>query len=166
MHDHVHDHGAQTLADGGARLFWVMLLNLGITLAQVLGGLVAGSLALLSDAVHNGSDVVALVLAWAAAHIKRRPPTEHYTFGMKRVEILAAIFNAATLIGISVYLSVEALGRLQDPPPVSPGVVVAPPANAGLGGCAVARNQPAAASAARTTSRPRFSAATALACPV
>ncbi len=125
MHDHVHDHGAQTLADGGARLFWVMLLNLGITLAQVLGGLVAGSLALLSDAVHNGSDVVALVLAWAAAHIKRRPPTEHYTFGMKRVEILAAIFNAATLIGISVYLSVEALGRLQDPPPVSPGVVVA-----------------------------------------
>ncbi len=124
MHDHGHaqDHA---LSDGGSRLFWVMLLNVGITAAQVIGGLIAGSLALLSDAVHNGSDVVALALAWAAARIKRRPPTEHYTFGMKRVEILAALFNAATLIGISLYLAVEAVQRLQAPPPVQPGIVIA-----------------------------------------
>jgi cobalt-zinc-cadmium efflux system protein len=127
MHDHGHGHA---LTEGGSRLFWVMLLNVGITVAQVVGGLVSGSLALLSDAVHNGSDVAALAVAWAAARIKRRPPTAHYTFGMKRVEILAAIFNAATLIGISVFLAVEALERLRDPPPVSPGVVIA---LAGLG---------------------------------
>lgn len=125
MHDHAHDHGPPALTDSGARLFWVMLLNVGITAAQVVGGLLAGSLALLSDALHNGSDVAALAVAWAAARIKRRPPTEHYTFGMKRVEILAAIFNAATLIGISLFLAVEAVDRLREPPAVSAEIVIA-----------------------------------------
>ncbi len=129
MHGHAHHHGSDSIASG-ARLFWVMLLNVAITGAQVVGGVLSGSLALLSDALHNGSDVVALALAWAAARIKRRPPTEHYTFGMKRVEILAALFNAATLIGVSVFLLVEAVGRLRAPPPVAPGIVIA---LAGLG---------------------------------
>lgn len=118
-HHHRHHH-----PDPGNRLGLVALLNLLITLAQLVGGLLAGSLALISDAMHNASDALALALAWWARRLKMRPADPKYTFGLRRAEILAALFNAATLIGVSVYLAIEALGRLQDPPEVSASLVV------------------------------------------
>ncbi len=116
---HAHAHGF----DSAARLGWVAAFNVVITLAQVVGGLWADSLALLSDALHNASDVLALLIAWWAAHLRHRPASEKYTFGLRRAEILAALFNAAALIGIAVFLAVEAAQRLAAPPPVQGGLV-------------------------------------------
>lgn len=106
------------------QLAQVAALNVVITLAQVVGGLISGSLALLSDALHNAGDVLALLVAWWAARLKRRRPDIRYTFGLRRAEILAALFNAAALIGISIYLALEAVSRLANPPPVAGGIVV------------------------------------------
>ena len=93
-----------------------LVLNLLITLLQVVGGIVANSLGLLSDAAHNLSDVVALGLSLWAVRLGRRGATPHRTFAYKRAEILVALFNSAVLVAISVYIIVEAVRRLLDPP--------------------------------------------------
>ncbi len=92
-----------------------LVLNLLITLAQVVGGLVANSLGLLSDAAHNLSDVVALALSLWAVRLGRRAATHRHTFAYKRAEILVALFNSAVLIAISVFIIVEAVRRLISP---------------------------------------------------
>jgi cobalt-zinc-cadmium efflux system protein len=102
-----------------ARLIASLGLNLVITLLQVAGGIIANSLGLLSDAAHNLSDVVALGLSLWAVRLGRRPATPRSTFAYKRAEILVAMFNAAVLVAISVYIIVEAVGRLLHPEPVS-----------------------------------------------
>ncbi len=117
---HAHHHDP---FDSAARLGWVAALNVVITLAQAAGGLWADSLALLSDALHNASDVLALLLAWWAARLRHRPASEKYTFGLRRAEILAALFNAAALIGIALLLAGEAVQRLAEPPAVPGGLV-------------------------------------------
>ncbi len=94
-----------------SNLFIAVVLNLAITLAQFIGGLVSGSLALLSDALHNLSDSISIVLAWMAGIIARKPRTSRYTFGFQRAEILAAFINALVLIAISVFLVIEAIKR-------------------------------------------------------
>ena len=86
-----------------------------ITIAQFVGGIVSGSLALISDALHNLSDVISVILAYVAHRIGLKPQTLKSTFGYKRAEILAAFINAVTLIAISVYLMVEAAKRFMDP---------------------------------------------------
>ena len=98
-----------------ARLIVALGLNLVITLLQVVGGIVANSLGLLSDAAHNLSDVVALGLSLWAVRLGRRPATPRRTFAYKRAEILVAMFNSAVLVAISVYIIVEAVRRLLDP---------------------------------------------------
>jgi len=100
------------------RLIVSLALNLVITLLQVAGGIVANSLGLLSDAAHNLSDVVALGLSLWAVRLGRRGRTPTRTFAYKRAEILVALFNSAVLVGISIYLVVEAVQRLVDPEPV------------------------------------------------
>ena len=92
-----------------------VILNGIITIAQFVGGIISGSLALISDALHNLSDVVSVILAYVAHRIGMKPQTLQSTFGYKRAEILAAFINAITLIAISVYLLIEAGKRFLNP---------------------------------------------------
>ena len=94
-------------------------LNLVITVVEIAGGLLSGSLALLSDALHNLSDTFATFIAYLATLIGKRQATQKKTFGYKRMEILAALFNAVILIVMSVFLLKEAYGRWNDPRPIN-----------------------------------------------
>lgn len=105
---HNHEHTARNLAI-------TVVLNGIITIGQFAGGLISGSLALISDALHNLSDVISVILAYLAHRIGMRPQTQKSTFGYKRAEILAAFINAISLIAISVYLLVEAGKRFLNP---------------------------------------------------
>ncbi len=109
--DQGHDH----LGAPDARLIVSLILNLLITLMQFVGGLIANSLGLLSDAAHNLSDVVALGLSLWAVRLGRRTATRRHTFAYKRAEILVALFNSAVLVAISVYIIVEAIRRMLAP---------------------------------------------------
>mgnify|MGYP002354482882 CR=1 FL=1 len=91
-----------------------------ITAAQIFGGIISGSLALISDAIHNLSDTVSVVLAWVAQILSRKPATAKSTFGYKRAEIIAAFINSIVLIGISVFLVLESVKRLLDVREVDP----------------------------------------------
>lgn len=122
MHDHHHDHEHnhshhQHDISGlsGTRIFWVTVLNFVITLAEVIGGLLSGSLALLSDSLHNLSDTVAIALSYVANRIAQRPKNPKKTFGYKRTEILAAFVNSTFLIAVSAFLIVEAVQRWRHP---------------------------------------------------
>ena len=95
-----------------------MLLNFGITLAEFIGGIFSNSLALISDAIHNLSDAVALLITYLTLKVSRRPNDLRNTYGYKRIQILAALFNSVTLIVICVYLLFEAYQRFIDPEPV------------------------------------------------
>ncbi len=120
-HDsHGHSHAPP---ESGARLALVVALNLAITATEVIGGLMSGSLSLISDALHNFSDAVAVIIAWLAIRLNRRPRSEHYTFGLKRAELIAAIVNAGALVAISLYLFVEAWKHFMDPQPVAGGIM-------------------------------------------
>jgi len=106
------------------RLWATAALNVAVTLAEFVGGIISGSLALLSDAAHNLSDVVAIVVALLARRLGRRPPTIRHTFGLKRVEVLAALVNAVTLIAVTVLIAREAVVRLLHPQPVVRGIML------------------------------------------
>ena len=110
MSEHHHHHDVS-----GKNLFITIILNIIITLSQIVGGIISGSLALLSDAMHNFSDVLALLIAYGANRLAARPNSESKTFGYKRAEILAALFNASVLIGIAVFLIVEAFHKFYHP---------------------------------------------------
>jgi cobalt-zinc-cadmium efflux system protein len=118
-----HQHG--TAAGSLDRRLWASAaLNLGITLVELIGGLWAGSLALLADAAHNLADVGALGLAIFARRLGRRPPTPRHTYGLKRAEVVAALINAAALIAISALIGREAVTRLLHPEPVRASVML------------------------------------------
>ena len=89
-----------------------IVLNLFITIAQLIGGLISGSLALLSDALHNFSDVVSLIVSFIACRLIKRPFSHEKTFGWKRAEIIAALFNSAILIAFAVNLIWAGVSRL------------------------------------------------------
>lgn len=118
-HHHHHHHVS------GKNLFITILLNVIITVAQIVGGIVSGSLALLSDAMHNFSDVLSLVIAYGANRLSSRPSNAEKTFGYHRAEILAALFNSSVLIGISIYLIIEAFSKLYHPQPIDSTWVIA-----------------------------------------
>lgn len=105
---HNHEHTGRNLAI-------TVLLNGIITVGQFVGGMISGSLALISDALHNLSDVISVILAWVAHRIGLKPQTAKSTFGYKRAEILAAFINAVSLIAVSVFLIIEAVKRFMDP---------------------------------------------------
>ncbi|MDP3148943.1 MAG: cation diffusion facilitator family transporter [Ignavibacteria bacterium] len=100
-------------------LFITMVLNFFITAAEAIGGYISGSLSLISDALHNFSDGIAIIITHSAIRLSKKPRTLKYTFGLKRAEILAAIINASTLIIISFFLIKEAIGRFQNPSPIT-----------------------------------------------
>ncbi len=122
MHGHSHGGGEETVS--GRALFITIVLNLGISVTQIIGGAVAGSMAVVSDAVHNFSDCAGLILAYAAMKIGGKGPSPAYSFGFRRAEILAALINAAMLAGACLFLVLEAVDRLRHPQPVSGALVV------------------------------------------
>ncbi|MEQ8373120.1 MAG: cation diffusion facilitator family transporter, partial [Roseibium aggregatum] len=95
-----------------------------LTVAQIAGGIVSGSLALIADELHNFSDMASLVIAFAARKIARRPADERMTFGYGRIEIVAALINYTTLILVGVYLIYEGGMRIIDPPEIQGWTVV------------------------------------------
>lgn len=109
---------------GSRNLLISIGLNGVITLMQVVGGLVSGSLALISDALHNFSDTVAILLSYLAIRMSKKPSNLKKTFGYKRVEILTALFNGVVLVGISLYLFFEAWERFHNPRPVRGGLML------------------------------------------
>ncbi|MCL6293463.1 cation diffusion facilitator family transporter [Jejuia spongiicola] len=121
-HNHSHNHSQPDLK--GRNLFISILLNILITVAQVIGGLISGSLALLSDALHNFSDVVSLVISYIAEKLSKRKASFQKTFGYKRAEILAAFINAATLIIVAVLLIIEAVERFKNPQEIESNLVI------------------------------------------
>ncbi|RJO65706.1 MAG: cation transporter [Candidatus Omnitrophota bacterium] len=94
-------------------------LNFATTVVQIIGGIVSGSLSLISDALHNLSDTVALVISLFAVRLAKRKNTEGKTFGYKRAEILAALFNACVLVVVSIFLFKEAIVRFTHPQPIN-----------------------------------------------
>jgi len=92
-----------------------MGLNFLITIAEAVGGIMSGSLSLISDALHNLSDGIAIIITYFAFKLSKRPKSFRYTFGMKRAEVLAAIINASTLVIISFFLIREAILRFGNP---------------------------------------------------
>lgn len=117
--DHHHDHGHAVAPDADKRyLVIAMLLLIGFMAVEVVVGIWAKSLALISDAGHMLTDVGSIGLALVAMHLAKRPASGSYTFGLKRVEILSAQANGLTLLLLSIWFIVEAMGRLIDPPVV------------------------------------------------
>ena len=121
-----HGHGSLAISEGALdkKLWATAILNVAITITEFAGGLFAGSLALLSDAAHNLSDVVAVLMALVARRFSRRSPTVRHTYGLKRVEVVAALANAVLLIGVTVLIAREAVVRLLHPEPVSQGIML------------------------------------------
>jgi cobalt-zinc-cadmium efflux system protein len=121
-HTHSHSHNHVDLK--GRNLVISILLNIVITLAQVVGGLLSGSLSLLSDALHNFSDVISLIISYIANRLSRKSASLKKTFGYKRAEILAAFVNAAALIVVAIFLIKEAIIRFQNPQEIETGLVI------------------------------------------
>ena len=115
----IHKHNVE-----GKNLLFSILLNILITTAQVVGGAISGSLALLSDALHNFSDVISLIISYLAHKLTRKKATISQTFGLKRAELLAAFINALTLVVVAFYLIYEAISRFYDPVLIAPGLVI------------------------------------------
>jgi cobalt-zinc-cadmium efflux system protein len=116
--------GARKSSNLDRRLWISAALNITITLVELTGGLLAGSLALLADALHNFADAAALGIAILARRVGRRAPTLRHTYGFKRAEIIAALLNAAVLITISLLIGREAFGRLFHPEMVRGSVML------------------------------------------
>ena len=105
-------------------MWLAVFVNIVLTLAQIVGGIIAGSLALIADALHNFSDAGSLLLALLARRIARRSADEVMTFGYGRAEVIAALINFTTLIVIGIYLIYEAVARAIDPQPIAGWIVV------------------------------------------
>ncbi len=110
---HRHHHDVDAMGD--RRLIAAIAVNMLLTLAQVIGGIVSGSLALIADALHNFSDAASLLIALVARKIGRQPADHFKTFGYKRAEVIAALINLVTLVIVGFYLIYEALWRIYEP---------------------------------------------------
>lgn len=120
-HNHVHIHKHEVK---GKNLLFSIALNIIITIAQVLGGIISGSLALISDALHNFSDVLSLVFSYVANKLSKKKASLNQTFGYKRAELIAAFVNAMTLLVVAIYLIFEATHRLSNPEHIKSNLVI------------------------------------------
>ena len=118
------DHAHHTGIENDRRLLAAVSVNVLLTLAQVIGGVISGSLSLIADALHNFSDAASLGIALFARKISRKPPDEFKTFGYKRAEIVAALINLTLLVVISLYLIYEAAWRLLEPQTITAWIVI------------------------------------------
>lgn len=119
-HNHQHSHSKTGHSHditglSGKKIFWVTVLNATITAAEIIGGILSGSLALLSDAIHNLSDTAAIAMSYFANRIALKPKDARRTYGYKRAEIISAFVNSAVLLAISLVLIVEAFKRWSSP---------------------------------------------------
>ena len=123
----MHGHGHTGKSRGGdvRRIFWALLLIGSFTIAEVVGGVVSGSLALLADAAHMLVDTVALLFAWIAFRLSRRPADKVRTYGYHRFPVLAAFANGISLMFIIGWIFIEAVNRLVDPAEVLAGPMLA-----------------------------------------
>lgn len=121
-HHHGHSHSHPDLK--GRNLLISIVLNIVITLSQIIGGFISGSLALLSDALHNFSDVLSLIISYSARILGKKKACSDKTFGYKRAEIMAAFVNAATLVVVAIILMKEAVERLVDPQEIESDLVI------------------------------------------
>lgn len=115
------DHGDLSVK----KLGFSIILNIIITIAQVIGGFISGSLSLLSDALHNFSDVISLIISYIANRLAKKKYTLKQTFGYKRAEVVAALINASTLLVVSVMLAQEAISRFNKPIAIESSWVIA-----------------------------------------
>ena len=124
---HGHDHSIAVNEDNKRRVFFAMLLTFGFMFAEIIGGLVSGSLALLADAGHMFSDAVALLLSWLAFKFSDKAADDERSFGWHRFQILAAFVNGLSLILIAVWIVIEAIQRFYQPVSVmaAPMIVIA-----------------------------------------
>jgi cobalt-zinc-cadmium efflux system protein len=116
---HIHKHEVKS-----KNLVYSILLNLLITIAQIIGGIISGSLALISDALHNFSDVLSLVFSLVANKLSRRKASIDQTFGYKRAELIAAFVNASTLVIVAFILVYGAINRFFNPHPIQSVLVI------------------------------------------
>lgn len=116
-HHHHHD-------TKGTKLMVSILLNVVITASQVIGGVISGSLALLSDALHNFSDVLSLLISYIADRLSKRSASLSKTFGYKRAEIIAAFVNSSTLLIVAVILIIESIERFVHPQEIESNLVI------------------------------------------
>lgn len=123
-HSHNHSHAMTPDSLDRAMIIGVSL-NLIFVLVEFGFGFFSGSLALLADAGHNASDVVGLLLAWGASFLARRPPSQKFTFGLRRATIYAAFLNAVLLLAACAVILWEAIYRLNDPAPVAGFTMIA-----------------------------------------
>ncbi len=121
-HEHHHHHDIEAMGD--RPLIAAIVINMLLTLAQVIGGIISGSLALIADALHNFSDAASLLIAWVARKIGRQPADHFKTFGYKRAEVIAALINLVTLVIVGLYLIYEALWRIYEPQVIEGWTVV------------------------------------------
>ena len=119
---HHHHHSTENIK--GWKIGVTILLNLLITFGQVIGATISGSIALMTDALHNFSDVISLIISYIANKLTQKKSTTTKTYGYKRAEILAAFINSATLIGIAVFLIIEAIERFSSPVEIESTIVI------------------------------------------
>lgn len=123
-HGHHHHHHHVDPEAGDRQVAIAVGINMLLTVAQIIGGVFSGSIALIADAVHNFSDAISLMIAFFARKIARRPANAGMTFGYGRAEMVAALINYTTLIVISLYLAWEGIARMIDPPQIAGLTVV------------------------------------------
>ena len=119
---HSHHHNHDDLK--GRNLLISIVLNILITVAQAIGGVISGSLSLLSDALHNFSDVLSLIVSYIANKYVKKEASLHKTFGYKRAEIIAAFVNASTLVIVALYLIYESVERFLNPKEIESSLVI------------------------------------------
>lgn len=114
-HGHGHSHSHDISGMSGAKIFFTALLNLLIAVTELAGGIVSGSLALVSDSLHNFSDAASIILTYFALKISQKSKTIKMSYGYKRSQILAAFINSSVLLVLSMFLIVEAVRRFNHP---------------------------------------------------
>lgn len=121
----MHEHAKSSVSLTLGRIFWITLaLNLIIPTAQIIGGILANSMALISDALHNFTDFVALSLAFLAFRWSKKPASSRHTFGFHRFEVVVAFVNVLVLLGIALYILFQGVQRLLSPQPLLSEIVM------------------------------------------
>ena len=118
-HEHLHNEESW-----GKRLIITMIVNLVIPAVQISGGIISGSMALISDALHNLSDFTSVLISYGALRLGSRGPDFKQTFGYKRLEVFAAMVNVALLYGVAFYIAIEGYYRLMNPKPIQGYLVI------------------------------------------
>ncbi len=122
-HNHNHSHSSENVSD--SVLLWCIIVNLGLSVFEFVGGVIAGSVALMADAAHNTNDAAALLIAYVARKISKKGADAKYTFGYRRAELIGAMIQLTALILVGLYLVYEAVRRIVEPEPLLGGWIMA-----------------------------------------